>query len=155
MNLVRVGFFETRKRGIFIWGRNMYSKLIVDKGGYMQEMTLIESPRPVLFPVYLTVKYGDNSLEEYHDFLLNVAESWVFVRTESPHPEGTSLIMHFYIPPEYKLLSVMKGKVQTMNQNNADYPKGMLIKFGLFSCNALKNLESYVEGKKHLIDTMI
>jgi len=136
-------------------GRNMYSKLIVDKGGYMQEMTLIDSPKPVPFPVYLTVKYGDNILEEYHDFLLNIAESWAFVRTEYPLPEGTSLIMHFYIPPEYKLLSVIKGKVQMMNQHNADYPKGMLIKFGIFSCNALKNLEYYVEGKKHLIDTIV
>jgi len=133
----------------------MYRKLMVDKGGYMQEMTLIDSPKPVPFPVYLTVKYGDNIVQEYHDFLLNSAESWVFVRTESPLPEGTSLVLHFYIPPENKLLSVMRGKVQTMHQDNIDYPKGMLIKFGLFSFNALKNLEFYVEGKKHLIDTII
>ena len=133
----------------------MNNKLLWDKGGYMQEMTVIESPRRVPFPVYLAVKYGDNVLVEYHDFILNIDESWIFVSTESPIPKGTSLTMHFYIPPEYKLLSEVKGRVQTTNQNHADYPKGMFIKFGFFSRYALNDLQYYVEGKKNLIDKIV
>ncbi len=134
----------------------MDKKFFLDTGGNMQEMTAIDDdPKLIPFPVYLAVKYGDNIYEEYHDFILNITKSCVFVRTESPLPEGTSLIMHFYIPPEYKLLSEIKGRVQVITQKNADYPKGMLIKFGFFSRNELKNLEYYVEGKKHLIDKVI
>jgi hypothetical protein len=134
----------------------MDKKFLLDTGGFMQEMTAVDDdPKLVPFPVYLAVKYGDNSLEEYHDFILNITESCVFVRTESPLPVSTSLILHFYIPPEYKLLSTMQGRVQTINQNNAVFPKGMLIKFGFFSRTELKNLEYYVEGKKHLTDKLI
>ena len=134
----------------------MYKKLLLDKGGYMQEISASdEDPKLVPFPVYLAVKNADNIFGVYHDFILSLTESCVFVRTESPFPEGTSLIMHFYIPPEYKLLSKIKGKVQMINQINGDYPKGMLIKFGFFSRNELKNLEYYVEGKKHLTDKIV
>jgi hypothetical protein len=118
----------------------------------MQEMSVVERPRHVPFPVYLAVKHGDGILEEYHDFILNSSESWVFVRTESPLPEGTPLIMHFYIPPEYKLLAELRGWVATMNRNNAHDAKGMKIKFSYFSHKELESLESYIEGKKHLID---
>jgi hypothetical protein len=119
----------------------------------MQEMTVSEGLRNVTFPVYLAVKHGD-SIEEYHDFILDIAGSWIFVNTESPLPEGTSLLMHFYIPPDYKLLEEIRGKVATMKHHKADYPKGMIVKFGYFSDDKLKNLVSYVEGKKHLIDKM-
>jgi hypothetical protein len=134
----------------------MNKKFFLDTGGYMQEMTAVDdNPKLVPFPVYLAVKYGDNSLEEYHDFILNITESCVFVRTEYPLPLGTFLIMHFYIPPGNKLLSEIKGRVQMINQHHAAFPKGMLIKFGFFSRNELKNLENYVEGKKHLTDKII
>jgi len=120
----------------------------------MQEITGDEEPKLVPFPVYLALKYDDN-LESYPDFILNISEAWIFVRTESPLPEGTSLIMHFYIPPENKLLAEVRGQVITMNQNNEVNQRGMLIKFAYLSRKELSRLERYAEGKKHLIDKKI
>ena len=133
----------------------MYKKFLLDDGGSMQEITALDAAKRVPFPVYLAVKHGQNLLEEYHDFIINITESCVFVSTDSPLPVGTSLVMHFYIPPQDKLLSEIKGRVQMINRDNADHPKGMLIKFGFFSHQELRNLENYIEGKKHLTDKII
>lgn len=118
----------------------------------MQEREGDKSPKLVPFPVCLAVKYGNEITAECPDFILNIDESWVFVRTDAPLPEGASLLMHFYIPPESKLLAEIKGIVLPITRHDIPYPKGMLIKFTSFSRKALKSLENYVEEKKHLID---
>jgi len=127
-------------------------KFFFDKGGYLQEYDNSESLRLVPFPVCLAVKYGDQIAEECSDFVLNIDKCWVFIKTESPVPEGTPLLIHFYVPPENKLLAEIKGKVSTIDQHNIESPAGMFIKIGYFSRKELKNLEQYFEGKKHLID---
>jgi hypothetical protein len=130
----------------------VYSKFFVDKGGHLQEYKNSQSLQLVPFPVCLAIRYGDNAAEEYPNFILNIDESWLFVRTESPLPEGTSLLMHFYIPPEDKLLAEIKGKIVTVNHDNAAYPKGMLIIISFFSRKQMQRLENYFERKDHLID---
>ncbi len=130
-------------------------KIFVDKGGQLREYKVSGNSTLVPFPVSLAIKYGDNIAEEYPDFILNISESWVFVNTESVISKGTSLLMHFYIPPEDKLLAEIKGKVSGVNRDNAGYPKGMLIKCALFSRKQVQSLENYLEEKKHLIDNKV
>ncbi len=62
--------------------------------------------------------------------------------------------MHFYIPPEDKLLAEVKGRVLTVNRESAIYPKGMLIKFRFFSSQEVALLEKYLEGNTPLLDKM-
>lgn len=107
---------------------------------------------PVPFPVCLAIKYGRGITEDCPDFILNTKESWVFVKTESPLPEGAALLMHFYIPPEKKLLAELKGWVGMVNRWSAGFSKGMLIMLESTNGDALENLEDYAEGKKHLVD---
>ncbi|MDA8083119.1 MAG: hypothetical protein M0024_05630 [Nitrospiraceae bacterium] len=132
----------------------MYRKFFFDKGGYLQLQTGSGSPGIVPFPVCLAIRFGDDIREECPDFILNIEQSWVFVRTTSPLPRGTTLLMHFYIPPEDKLLAEVKGRVLTVNRESAIYPKGMLIKFGVFSLQETALLEKYLEGNRPLLDKM-
>lgn len=129
------------------------NKLFFDKGGYLQEYEDSESLRPVPFPVCLAIKHGDQITEECSDFVLNIDKSWVFIKTESPVPEGTPLVMHFYVPPENKLLAEIKGQVSMIDQRNEGSSAGMFIRIAYFSRKKIKNLENYFEGKKHLIDS--
>jgi hypothetical protein len=60
--------------------------------------------------------------------------------------------MHFYIPPEEKLLGEFRGKVIDVNRNNYSYPQGMYVKFvGSFK-DDMKRFVDYLEEKQHLID---
>jgi hypothetical protein len=131
----------------------MYRTFFSDKGGHLQVYKDLDSPKLVPFPVCLAIKYGEEISAECPDFILNIDKSWIFVRTESPLPAGTPLLMHFYIPPENKLLAEAKGKVLSVDADNAGHPKGMLVKIGFFSRGEMKNLEHYLEGKKHLMDS--
>lgn len=132
----------------------MYNEFFVDKGGHLQEHKDSGSSRLVPFPVCLAIKYGDD-IAECPDFVLNIEESWVFVRTPSPLPPGTSVVMHFYIPPEDKLLADVKGKVSIVNQEAAAYPAGMLVKLSYFSRGKMQRLKRYFEEKEHLIDDKV
>jgi len=106
----------------------------------------------VPFPVCLAIKYGDTVTEECPDFVLNIQESWVFVKTESPLPEGTSLLMHVYIPPESKLLAEMTGRVLRVDHGHSGDPGGMHIRLTHLSAKEREDLENYLEGSKHLVD---
>jgi hypothetical protein len=130
----------------------MLKKLFYDKGGYIQVPAENDKSRLVSFPVCLAIKHGDSVSAECPDFILNTDESWVFVRSETPLPGGTQVIIHFYVPPEIKLLAEIQGTVSTMSRGNVAYQKGMLIKFSPVSRETIKLLEGYIEGKKHLID---
>ena len=132
----------------------MDKEFFVDKGGHLQEHQNSGGSNLVPFPVCLAIKYGD-TIAECPDFVLNIEESWVFVRTPSPFPAGTSLVMHFYIPPENKLLADVKGKVSTVHQEDASYPTGMLVKFSYFSGEKMQKLKKYLEGKERLIDDKV
>ena len=60
--------------------------------------------------------------------------------------------MHFYIPPEEKLLGEFKGKVVGIDRNNNIYSQGMCVKFtGNFGEDMIRFVD-YIEEKKHLVD---
>ena len=76
----------------------------------------------------------------------------MFIKTDSPLPEESVLIMHFYIPPEEKLLGEFEGKVRDTNCNNNNHPRGMLVKFaGDFEEDIIRFVD-YLDEKKNLVD---
>ena len=129
-------------------------KIFVDKGGEVFKfMSEKDHPVHVRFPVKLAVKIENEvpAFFYYSDFVLNLNKGEVFVETDSLLPEDSALIMHFYIPPEEKLLGEFEGKVRDTNRNN-NYPRGMLVEFtGNFEEDMIKFVD-YLDEKKHLVD---
>ena len=129
----------------------MENRVLYDKGGHLQIKDNGNIPVLVRFPVCLAIKYEDDLTETCPDFVLNIEESWVFIKTDAPLPAGSPLIMHFYIPPETKLLAEVRGTVVPV-ADPGTLPSGMLIRVTLFSRWKLRSLEGYAKGERHLVD---
>lgn len=131
----------------------LMEKILVDKEGEAYEfISDKDRPKHVNFPVKLAVKHGDELPVFYSDFILNINKGEIFIKIDSPIPKGSILIMHFYIPPEEKLLGEFKGKVMDIKSNNNVYPLGMYVKFiGNFEEDTKKFVD-YLEEKRHLVD---
>jgi len=130
----------------------MEEGVLYDTGGRLQIRDSGKAPVLVPFPVCLAVKYGGELVETCADFVLNREGSQVFVRTGSPLPAGTSLMLHFYIPPETKLLAEVRGKVIPIAASGPPLASGMLIRLAWPSRRKLKLLERYIKGERHLVD---
>ncbi len=82
-------------------------KVFVNMGGKVDEfISDKDKPKHVRFPVKLAVKLDVKFPEffYYSDFILNLNKGEVYIKTDSSLPKGSLIIMHFYIPPEEKLL---------------------------------------------------
>ncbi|MBI4849078.1 MAG: hypothetical protein HY808_10980 [Nitrospirae bacterium] len=127
-------------------------KYFIDKKGKAEEYFRdTRETKQVHFPLCLAVKYGDAVPAECPNFLLNTNKGKVFVETDDPLPEGAEVELHFYIPPDTKLLSEFKGRVVPREGSLPD-GKGNLIKIRDFLHGKLHKLEEYLEEKRHLID---
>lgn len=115
----------------------------------------MERRQHVRFPVCLAVLYENTVVGGDADFVLNLSRGGVFIATSSPGPVGARVVMHFYIPPENKLLGEFEGEIIYINPDNPAYPKGMHIKFVNCSAEALARLESFLEEKEHLVDKFV
>jgi hypothetical protein len=130
-------------------------KYFIDKKGRAEEYFQdTKETRQVNFPLCLAVKYGDAVQMECPDFLLNTEKGKVFIETDSPLPEGSKVVLHFYIPPHTKLLTEFKGMIIPI-QNKASNLKGNMIKIRDFTHRKLHKLEDYLEEKRHLIDERV
>jgi hypothetical protein len=131
--------------------------IFVDRGGEVYKF-VSENDRPVhvRFPVKLAVKIEEEFPEffYYSDFVLNLNKGEVFIITDSPIPKGSLLIMHFYIPPEEKLLGEFEGKVTGINHDN-NYPQGIFVEFKGSFGNDMIIFTDYMDEKTHLIDIEI
>ncbi len=125
---------------------------LYDANGHLKIGDSGKVPELVPFPVCLAVKNGTEVGEMCADFVLNLKKSLIFIRTESPLPAGTSITMHFYIPPEAKLLAEVRGKVMPIAGHRMQLPRGMLVRFAWHSRLRLKYLERYATGERHLVD---
>jgi hypothetical protein len=127
-------------------------KYFLDKSGRAEEyIEGSKKKKQVHFPLCLAVKYGNDVPLECPDFLLNTSNGKVFIETEAPLPEGSDVLLHFYIPPEAKLLSEFRGKV-TEQKKVASGAKGFFVVLRDFTHKRLSILEEYLEEKRHLVD---
>jgi hypothetical protein len=130
----------------------MEDKYFVDKKGRAEEHIKGSiRKKDVHFPLCLAVKYGDSVPFECPDFLLSISKGKVFVETDSPLPEGSRVTLHFYIPPNAKLLAEFKGRV-IRPPRNALKTNGSYIKIHDFFHAKLHALEQFLEEKRHLVD---
>jgi len=131
--------------------------IFVDKGGEVYKF-ISENDRPVhvRFPVKLAIKTEEKFPEffYYSDFILNLNKGEVFIITDSQISKGSVLTMHFYIPPEEKLLGEFKGKVLGINRNN-NYPQGIFVEFTGDFRNDMIIFVGYLDEKKHLVDIAV
>lgn len=127
-------------------------KVFVDRGGDVEEYGGQERRKHVRFPVCLAVKYGEDVAMTCADFILSISKGGVFIRTQRPLEKGARITMHFYIPPEEKLLGEFEGEVVGVNAGDPRYPQGMNVKFINCTEAGLKALEDFLEEKKHLVD---
>jgi hypothetical protein len=130
----------------------MKNRFLFDKGGHLQLMDSGKAPVFTQFPVCLAIKNGNDLVATCADFVLNIEKAWVFIRTGTPLPAGTSLLMHFYSPPETKLLAEIRGKVVPEDAAGMQLQHGMLIRFAWLSQWKLKRLVRYAKGELHLVD---
>lgn len=108
--------------------------------------------KKVKFPLCLAIQI-DDELVDCADFLLNISKGIMFIQPPALFPVNTKLNLHFYIPPETKLLAEFKGMVIGARQiNNAT---GNLIKIIDLFHNKLHMLEEHLEEKNHLVDIKV
>lgn len=110
------------------------------------EGSLRERRSDIRFPVSLAVRYGLDEPQVYQDFVLNVSKGGVYIVTDETLPEGSIIIMHFFIPPHQKLLAEFRGEVIAVNQTDL-YPRGMHVEFFDVPEADMQQLEDFLEGK--------
>jgi hypothetical protein len=127
-------------------------KFFIDKEGKADWCTTpCTKKRNVRFPLCLAIKYRDDVPFLCADFLLNSNQRRVFVKTDAPLPEGSPVTLHFYIPPDKKLLGEFQGRVMK-EQGLPPAVRGNFIKIHDFLHRKLDKLEEYLEEKRHLVD---
>jgi len=140
-----------------MWDKvNNIDKFFVCREGEVEEyLADKERCKHVRFPVFIAIKYGERMCYAFQDFILNISNGSVFVKTDKLIPKGCMVVMHFYIPPEVKLLGTFAGKVVEANLNNLNYFRGFYVKFIDHSDDELKRLEEFLEEKRHLVDKKV
>ena len=129
-------------------------KYFIDKKSRVEEhLSDTKRSKKVHFPLCLAIQYGDNEIVDCPDFLLNSSKGKLFVETETPFEAKTKVKLHFYIPPQTKLLAEFNGKV--IDQRQVNNAKGNMIKISDLFHTKLHKLEGYLEEKNHLVDKKI
>ncbi|MGR3303374.1 MAG: PilZ domain-containing protein [Candidatus Scalindua sp.] len=114
-----------------------------------------ERCRHVRFPVSIAIKHGEGMCYVFQDFVLNISKGSVFIKTDNEIPKGFRIAMHFYIPPEVKLIGEFEGEVVEADLNDLNYTGGFYVKFIDHSDDELKRLEEFLEEKRHLLDKKV
>ncbi len=107
------------------------------------------------FPVFVAIKYGERMCYAFQDFVLNISKGSVFIKTDKQIPEGSGIMLHFYIPPEVKLIGEFTGKVVEANLDDLNYSEGLYVKFIDHSDDELRRLEEFLEERRHLVDKKV
>ena len=139
-----------------------HPRLFINSRGVTQEAVPgSDRRRYVRFPVRLAVSYGaveygpddEEDSRICNGFVLNASRGGLFIISERPFPPGSLLHIHFFIPPEDKLLGAFVGEVMDVNPSS-QHPHGMHIKRLGYSADT-KQLISYLEERLPLLDHMV
>jgi len=149
----RQGFLLTKLMKSFLpAARENGATIIVSKNGNTEEFYAgNERRKHVRFPVSLSVQHGQELPLPCQDFVLNASEGGVFIQSDAPFPPETILELHFYVPPEEKLLAEFSGEV-VRTSSGTKYASGMHIKFFDYSAEDMKRFLAYLEENRHLLD---
>ncbi len=147
-----------------------HPRMFINSRGVTREVVPGSDQRHyVRFPVHLAVSYGaveyepagygavNDDAEEgsriYNSFVLNASRGGLFIISERPFPQGSRLHIHFFIPPEEKLIGVFVGEVVGVNLSSR-HPHGMHIKLLSYSAD-MKQMIAYLEERLPLLDHMV
>ena len=146
-----------------------HPRLFINSRGVTQEVVPGSNQRRyVRFPVHLAVSYGaveyeaagcgavgdeDEGSRIYNSFVLNASRGGLFIISERPFPRGSILHIHFFIPPEEKLLGAFEGEVVGVNEQSSRYPQGMHVRL-LRYADDMKRFIDYTEERSALLDQM-
>ncbi len=126
--------------------------ILVGHGGGLDEVySGTERRKHVRFPVSLAVQHGQEWPQLHQDFVLNASQGGVFIQCDTPFPPETILVLHFYVPPEERLLAEFSGEVTEIS-NGGDYPSGMHVKFFHYSDEDMNRFLAYLEESRDLLD---
>lgn len=129
--------------------------IIVSKSGNTEEFCAgNERRKHMRFPVALSVRHGQELPLPCQDFVLNASEGGVFIQCDAPLPPETILELHFYLPPEEKLLAEFSGEV-IETSSGTKYASGMHIKFFDYNAADMERFLAYLEENRHLLDIKI
>jgi len=142
---------ELKKKLLNCPERDDSSVFVVQQDSADEYSSHQERRRHVRFPLELAVRYGKDVPVAYDSFVLNISRHGIFILTDKPFPEGTILVMHFFIPPDLKLLAELKGEVIKVNTSDS-YPQGMHIEFFQYSETDMQRFNEFLEEKQHLLD---
>jgi hypothetical protein len=133
-------------------GKGDGEKILVGHAGELDEFNSgMERRKHVRFPVSLAVRHGQECPLLHQDFVLNASEGGVFVQCDTPFPPGTILVLHFYVPPEERLLAEFSGEVTDISTAGG-HPSGMHIKFFHYSDEHMERFMAYLEESRSLLD---
>ena len=125
-------------------------RIVVDTDGEAEASLSQNRFEHVRFPLCLALEYGD-TVEECPDFVLNIDRGEVVIRKGLPLEEGSTVLLHFYIPPREKLLGEFKGKVKKVEVDRGK----VYVKITGRNKRGLERLDEYLMGKRHLVDKEI
>ena len=129
--------------------------ILVGHGGGLDEINSgTERRKHVRFPVSLAVRHGQEWPQLHQDFVLNASEGGVFIQCDAPFPPETILILHFYVPPEERLLAEFSGEVTEIS-TGGERPIGMHVKFFHYSDEDMSRFLAYLEESRNLLDIQV
>lgn len=132
--------------------RRRDGRFFIDIGGSVEEVLPDrDRRRHVRFPVELAVRYGEEAPLVFDSFILDAGKGGVFIRSDHPLPVGSMIHLHFYIPPEEKLLGAFEGEVVEVNRSSR-YPRGMHVKLFGSSEGDMDRFLAYLEERHQLLD---
>jgi len=109
--------------------------------------------RCVRFPVHISVCYGETDSCIYKSFILNASRGGLYIVSKHLLPMGSNLDIHFFIPPEEKLLGAFEGEVVGINPSSDRYPQGMHVRLTGYAAD-MKRFIDYTEERAALLDQM-
>lgn len=116
------------------------------RGQYIQANRCSEAG----FPVRLAAQSGRGQPQHYDDFALDFCKGELFIATRSILPLDTILDLHFYIPPQEKLLAACKGEIDDTERFGSRMHGMHVTLFDRFESELLR-FRNYLEGKQDLL----
>jgi len=126
-------------------------KFIVDHKGVAEEFRGQEKIREIDFPVCLAARYGRSVKEFCHEFILNLSRGQLFIKTDSPFPNGSRISLNIYIPPDSKILGSFECKVLNMGKLSS-FSNGMYLKMLQYEPDDVERLAAYLEERLQLVN---